>query len=160
MMEEKNHIGRIAASLVRDGDTIMIEVGTTFAAFVKYLLGKRDIKVVTNSTLVLQYRRMNPNIHLTIVGGCFNPLTESFIGPIAVEQLDTFHAKMAFIGCEGFSFKGGLSGHSVESAEITKKMAQQAERTILLADSSKYGKNGFAHIIPISEVDMISQIEG
>jgi DeoR family galactitol utilization operon repressor len=155
MTEEKNRIGREAASMVSDGDTIMIEVGTTIASFCKHLMGKHDLKVVTNSTLVLPYARMNSHMQLIIVGGYFHPFTESFLGPTAVSQLNTFHVKLAFIGCDGFSFEKGLTSHSVESAEITMKMARQAEKTILLADSSKFEKVGFAEFLPIKQIDLI-----
>jgi DeoR/GlpR family transcriptional regulator of sugar metabolism len=155
MMKEKNLIGKAAAALVHDGDTIMIEAGTTIAAFSKHLLGKQDIKLVTHSTLVLPYARINPHIHLTIVGGYYNPQSETFLGPLAIAQLEQFFVKMAFIGCDGFSIEEGLSGHSAEAAEVTKKMAERSDRTILLADSSKYNKKGFALFLPFSKVDSL-----
>ena len=153
--EEKNRIATMAAGMVRDGDTIMIEAGTTTALVGKYLLGKRDIHVVSTSTLLLPYARYNPSLHLTITGGEFRPLTESFVGPIALRELEQFHVRFAFIGTDGFSLDAGLTTHLVEGAEIVRKMADRADTVVLVADSSKYGRSGFAGVLPVVEVDVL-----
>ncbi|MEW5815688.1 MAG: DeoR/GlpR family DNA-binding transcription regulator [Spirochaetota bacterium] len=155
MVEVKNRIAQRAASFVEDGDTIMIEAGTTTALVAKYLLGKRDIHIVTNSTLIIPYARINPSINLTVVGGEFRPITESLVGTVALHDLEQFHVKYAFVGTDGFSIETGLTTHLTEGAEIVRKMAQQAETTVLVADSSKYGKMGFALVLPVSELDTI-----
>ena len=157
---EKQHIARIAAQLVADGDTIMIEAGTTTAMVAKYLLGKRDIHIVTNSTLLLPYARMNPSIHLTVTGGEFRPQTESFVGPVALRALEQFHVRLAFVGTDGFSLDKGLTTHLVEGAEIVRMMAGQAEKTILVADSSKYERAGFASVLPLSAIHCLISDKG
>jgi len=158
--EQKMRIARAAAALVQDGDTIMIEAGTTTALIARYLFGKRDIYVVTNSTLVIPYARANPALRLTLVGGEFRPSSESNVGPIALEQLERFHVRLAFVGTDGFSLLNGLSTHLVEGAEIVKKMAAQADRAILVADSSKYGKTGFVQVLPLRAVSsIVSDVE-
>lgn len=155
MTEEKNRIAKAAAEFVEDGDTVMIEAGTTTALIAKYLFGKRDISIVTNSTLVLPYARANPSIHLTVVGGQFRPASESFVGPIALRELEQFHVKLAFVGTDGFDFATGLTTHLVEGAEIVKKMAAQAERTVLTADSTKHGRAGFVRVLSLDALDTI-----
>ena len=151
-VEEKNRIAQAAADLVNDGDTIMIEAGTTTALVAKYLLGKRFVNIVTNSSLILPFARLNPGIHLTVVGGEFRPATESFVGPIALLELERFHVRLAFIGTDGFSMEGGLTTNLVEGAEIVRRMAERSERTVLIADSSKFGKIGFVHVLPVHQV--------
>jgi DeoR family galactitol utilization operon repressor len=154
-VKAKARIAKAAASLVRDGDTIMIEAGTTTALIAKYLLGKRDVHVVTNSTLIIPHARFNPGVHLTVVGGEFRPATESMVGPVALRDLEQFHVRLAFIGTDGFSTESGLTTHLVEGAEIVRKMAAQAETTVLVADSTKHGKVGFARVLPVSSVHQI-----
>lgn len=153
--DEKNRIAKAAAALVQDGDTIMIEAGTTTALVAKYLLGKRDVHVVTTSTLIIPYARINPGLHLSVTGGEFRPLTESFVGPIALTQLEQFHVRLAFVGTDGFTTGKGLTTHLIEGAEIVRKMAEQADETILVADSRKYGKTGFVKVLPIEGVTRI-----
>ncbi len=152
---EKTRIAKAAAALVHDGDTIMIEAGTTTALVAKHLLGKRDVRVVTNSTLIVPYARFNPSLHLTVVGGEFRPSTESLVGPVALRDLEELHVRLAFIGTDGFSLESGLTTHLVEGAEIVRKMAGQAELTVLVADSSKYGKVGFARVLPLGEIQWL-----
>lgn len=154
-INEKNRIAKAAAALVEDGDTIMIEAGTTTALVAKYLLGKRDVHVVTTSTLIIPYARINPGLHLTMTGGEFRPLTESFVGPIALTHLEQFHVRLAFVGTDGFTMEKGLTTHLIEGAEIVRKMAGQSDKTILVADSRKYGKTGFMKVLPIDRVTLI-----
>jgi len=151
-VEAKNRIAQAAAALVGDGDTIMIEAGTTTALVAKYLLGKRFVNIVTNSTLILPFARMNPGIHLTVVGGEFRPASESMVGPVALAALARFHVRLAFVGTDGFSAHGGLTTHLVEGAEIVRKMAERSESAVLVADSSKYGRIGFVHVLPLRGV--------
>lgn len=148
-------IAKKAAQFVEDGNGIMIEAGTTTAQIARYLLGKRDVHVVTNNTLVVPYARFNPNLHLTVVGGEFRPPTESLVGPVALNNLEQFHVHTAFIGTDGFSLAYGLTTHLVEGAEIVRKMAARADRTVLVADSSKSGRVGFARVVPLTSVDIL-----
>ncbi len=154
-VDAKNRIAKAAADYIRDGDTVMIEAGTTTARIAKYLLGKRDIHIVTNSTLIIPYGRINPGIHLTVVGGAFRPQTESTVGPLTLKELEQFHVRYAFVGTDGFSLETGLTTHLVEGAEIVKKMASRAQQTVCVADSSKYGKAGFAKVLPISDISTL-----
>jgi DeoR family transcriptional regulator, galactitol utilization operon repressor len=153
--DEKNRIAKTAAGLVNDGDSVMIEAGTTTAFIAKYLYGKRDIHLVTNSTLIIPYARTNPGIHLTLIGGEFKPATESLVGPVALRELEQFHVKIAFAGTDGFTIQTGLTTHLPEGAEIVKAMSKQAEETVLVADSSKCGRAGFVKVLPLSEVSTV-----
>lgn len=154
-VNEKNRIARKASDFIADGDTVMVEAGTTTAFIARYLLGKRDVHIVTNSSLLLTYGRINPSLHLTVVGGEFSPQTESFVGPICLKSLEQFHVKLAFVGTDGFSLEKGLTTHLVEGAEVVRMMAAHADRTILVADSSKFGRVGFAHVLPVTSVQAI-----
>ncbi|MDF1569734.1 MAG: DeoR/GlpR family DNA-binding transcription regulator [Spirochaetaceae bacterium] len=151
----KTAIAKAAAKLIDDGDTVMIEAGTTTALIGRYLLGKRNVKVVTDSTLLLPYARSNPALYLTFVGGTFSPEAESMVGPIAVQHLELFHVKTAFIGTDGFSVENGLTTHMMEATDVVRAMHNRSDRTVLLADSGKWGQAGFARIIPLNEIDTL-----
>jgi DeoR family galactitol utilization operon repressor len=151
----KNAIARAAADLVRDGDVIMIEAGTTTALIARYLAGKQDIHIVTNSTLVFSYARMYPNLQITMTGGEFRRATESMVGPIALETIGRLNVRLAFVGTDGFTLERGMTTHLMEGAEIVKAMKAHAEATILTADSSKYGKIGFSNVLPLSAMNLI-----
>jgi DeoR family galactitol utilization operon repressor len=153
--DRKNAIARKAAELVRDGDVIMVEAGTTTALIARYLAGKRDIHIVTNSTLVFSYARMNPSLQITMTGGEFRRPTESLVGPIALETIGRLNVRLAFVGTDGFTLERGMTTHLMEGAEIVKAMKAHAETTVLVADSGKYGKTGFSSVLPLSAMDLI-----
>ncbi len=152
---EKTAIARTAAELVQDGDVIMIEAGTTTALIAKFLLGRRDVHVVTNSTLAFTYARLNPALQVTITGGEFRRYTESLVGPIALSAIGKLNVRLAFVGTDGFTLERGITTHLVEGAEIVKAMRDRAATTVLVADSSKWGRAGFASVLPLSKIDVI-----
>lgn len=151
----KTAIAKCAANMVENGDTIIITAGTTTSLIARYLLGKQNIHVVTNSTLILPYARINPSLRVTLIGGEFQPSEEAMVGPLALEALNQFYVSKAFIGVDGVSAKQGFTAHSLQSAELVRKMAEQADTVIAISDSSKFGKPGFARILPLSGVDTL-----
>lgn len=154
-VEEKTRIARAAAELIQDGDVIMIEAGTTTALVARYLTGRRDVHIVTNSTLAFGYARANPAMQITITGGEFRRPTESLVGPLALETIARLNVRWAFVGTDGFSVARGMTTHLVEGAEIVRAMKTHAEKTVLVADASKYGRIGFASVLPLSAVDLV-----
>lgn len=151
----KGQIAKAAAAMIEDGDTVIISAGTTTALIAKYLLGKRDVHIVTNNTLLLAYARTNPQVRVTLVGGEFRPEEEGVVGPMALQAIDQFFVSKAFIGIDGASVQQGFTAHFVESADLVRKMAAQADQVIAISDSSKFGKSGFARILPFDGVDAL-----
>ena len=153
-LQAKTQIAKAAAEFVKDGDSIMICNGTTSALVARYLLGKSDIHLVTNSTLILPYARANSALHVTMIGGEFRPSAEGMVGSTAEHQLHDFHVNIAFLGTEGITIEHGLTTANPENADIIRAMCSQADKTILVADSSKYGVKGFVRIIPTDKIDV------
>lgn len=155
LVETKQRIAKAAADLVQDGDTIMIEAGTTTAMIPRYLFGKRDIHIITNSILAFTAAKSNPSIKLTVTGGEFRNSTESFVGSVAAEALKYFNVRLAFVGTDGFSLERGITTHLMEAGDIIKVMQQKAEQTVLLADSTKWGKMGAVSILPLKSASIL-----
>ncbi len=153
--EEKNRIAKAAAGLIRNGDRVMIVAGTTTALVARHLFGKRDVHLVTTSTLLLPHVRANPAVTVTLAGGEFRPEMEGVVGPVAIGALRQFHARYVFVGTDGYSAERGVTAHLVEEAEVAKAMAEQADQVILLADSSKHGRAGFARMFPLERVSLL-----
>jgi len=154
-LETKSAIAKAAATEIQNGDTVIISAGTTTALIAKYLLGKHDVHIVTNNTLVLTYARMNPQLRVTLVGGEFRASEEGIVGPVALSAIDQFHVSKTFIGIDGASVKQGFTAHFLESADLVRKMADQADEVIVVSDSSKFAKSGFARILPFDGVDTL-----
>ena len=140
-VDAKERIVRASAAMVRDNDRIMIEAGTTCAMIVRHLAGKRGVQIVTNSVLVFANARSNPQLNITLTGGQFRAESESLTGPLAERSINSFNARIAFLGTDGFTVERGLTTQLVEGGEVATLMRARAEETWLLADSSKYGKS-------------------
>ncbi len=149
---EKERIAAAAAALVRDGDRIMIEAGTTAARIVRHLANRHGVQIVTNSTLVFGFSRHNANLTVILTGGTFHRESESLIGPVALRAVRDFNVRLAFIGTDGFTPNRGLTTQFSEGAEVITAMHAQAEQTWLVADSSKYGQAGFVSVLPLREL--------
>lgn len=154
-LKEKMRIAKKAAEMIGNGDTVLIDSGTTTAMIPRYLIGRRDIHVITNSILQIAHFRLNPSITFTMVGGEYRFLDECFVGPLSLDALSRFNAKHAFIGTIGFTAEHGLTTYSLEIADIIIQMVRHADRVVLCADSSKWGKKGNVNTIPLSEVDYL-----
>lgn len=152
---EKEAIARVAAGFVKDNDTIMITNGSTCSLIARYLFGLKDVKVVTNSTLLLPYARANSSLAVTVVGGEFRPQEEALVGPAAVAQIEDYHVPITFFGTDGITIEHGLTTGLIENAEIVRRMCAQATKRVLVVDSSKFGNRGFVRIMPISDIDTI-----
>ena len=155
MVSEKSRIAQAAADLVHNDDTIMIGGGTTAALVARYLLGKRDIHLISYSTLVFPYVRINPGIQLTLIGGEFRTYTESLVGNYAAEELARFYSRVIFFGADGFSLESGITANLVEDAAMVEIMVKRGGLKILLADSSKYGRQGLVRFLPLTDIDML-----
>lgn len=154
-LQQKEAIAKVAGAMVNDGESVMICSGTTPALVARYLLGKKDVNVVTNSTLILPYARVNAGLNITMVGGEFRPQSEALVGPAAISQLEVFHVGIAFLGTDGLTIEHGLTTMLPENAEIVRCMCHQADKTVLVVDSSKFGSKGFVKILSIPDVDVI-----
>jgi len=155
MVAEKNRIAKEAADLVHNDDTVMVGAGTTAALVAKYLLGKRDIHLITYSTLILPYVRTNPAIQLTLIGGELRSYTESLVGNYAAEQLGRFYPRVIFFGADGFSLESGITANLVEDAAMVEIMAKRGGLKVLLADSSKFGRQGLIRFMQLTDVDIL-----
>lgn len=153
--KQKVKIAKKAATLINNGDSIFLDAGTTTAMIPKYLLGKQDIHIITNSTLPLPFMKLNRSIKITFIGGEFRFLDESFVGPLAIESISRFNANYAFIGTIGFSVDYGLTTYSLDISEVILQMVKHANKVVLCADSSKYNKKGHVTTMPISEIDYL-----
>jgi len=151
----KEKIAKAAAEMIQDGDTVIISAGTTTALIPKYLLGRLDVHIVTNNTLLLNFARNNAGLHITLIGGEFRASEEGVVGPMALSALEQFHVSKAFIGIDGASAKQGFTAYFLESAVLVRKMAEQADQVIVVGHSAKFGKHGFARILPFDGVDVL-----
>lgn len=158
--DTKLRLAKAAAALIKNGDEIMLVGGTTTSMIPRFLYGKRNVRIVTNSTYLLPYARTNEGLKVIFTGGEFRPECEAMVGPATLRELAQFHVQSAFLGADGIDPEKGVMADSVEIAEVVRTMSQQAERLILLADSSKTKRAGFAYIMPLEKIHTLITDDG
>jgi DeoR family fructose operon transcriptional repressor len=151
--EAKDHICRLAARFIQDGDTIFMDCGSTVFRLCQFLKNK-EIRVITNSLPVL-HELIDSAVKINLVGGEVDKERQAVHGKMAEEHIARYHFDKAFVGVDGISLLNGLSAHSELEAGITLTAAAHADETYLLCDVSKIGKDKYLQFAPASLVDVI-----
>ena len=153
-MEAKRIIGRLAAELVADGDTIFLDSGTTCFQMAPFLKGRRGLKVIANSAR-LALELDTPGLDVILVGGQYRPERMDTIGPLAVGMLEQLRGYVAFIGADGLSMDFGLTASDIESAHLYRMATRNAREVVLVADHSKFVSPSLFKIV---DFDAISRV--
>jgi DeoR/GlpR family transcriptional regulator of sugar metabolism len=155
--DRKKAIGRRAAELVLDGDSIALDIGTTTLEIARALHGKRNLTVVTASlpiaNEIVSSLSLTSDVRLILTGGIVRSGELSMIGHIAARTYADFHVDKAFIGVGGMSLEDGLTEYNLEDALVKKPLLQNAHQRIVVADSSKIGRTTFTSVAPLSMVN-------
>ena len=152
-IEQKDHICRLAAQEIEEGDIIFMDCGSTVFRLCQFIKHK-EIHVITNSMPVV-YELMNSAVKINLVGGEIDKDRLAVHGRIAEEHIARYQANKAFVGVDGISAENGLSAHSENEAGITLAMAAHANFTYLLCDSSKIGKDKYLQFAPVSLINVL-----
>ncbi|MBV7269411.1 DeoR/GlpR family DNA-binding transcription regulator [Winogradskyella luteola] len=154
-VEEKNGIAQLAASRIVENDSILIASGTTVQALSKFIKAKNKLTVITSSLHVVLHLIHDKNIEILQLGGYVRHSSASVIGNYAEYILKNVSCSKLFLGVDGIDLEYGLSTTNLEEAELNKKMLRAAQKVVVLADFSKFGKKSFARICDLSKVDEI-----
>lgn len=158
--EEKTGIGELAAQLIEPNDCIIIASGTTVLSLARHVQPKGSLTVITAALNVAMELNRQPEIEVLILGGMLRKSSSSATGVYAERILEDFSCSKLFLGVDGIDLEFGLSTTNVMEAQLNRKMIAVAQKTIVLADSSKFGKRGFGRISGLEEVDMIITDKG
>ena len=150
---EKEAIGRVAAALVEDNETIMVDAGTTTMQVPPYLLGRRGLTVITCAMhQIWADLAATGNIQVFITGGFLHPESLSLVGDVAETMLRGFRANKAILGIDGVSLDHGLTTMSYMEAGVKKLMIEACQQLVIVVDHSKLGKVGLIPVAPIEAV--------
>src|SRR4029450_6710131 len=153
--DEKRRIGAAAAALVNDGDSIILDSGTTTQQIARQIKHKKDLKVITNGLNIAMELFGVKDIQLIFLGGVIRQNSLSAVGHFAEDILAQLSADKVFLGVDACDLEFGLSTPNVEESQVNQAMARIAKEKILVADSSKFGKRSLSRIVPLSEIDVI-----
>lgn len=152
-IEEKRHIAQATAARIRDGDSILIDGGTTTLELAK-LLVDRPLQVVTNSLPIANLLSSSRKTDLVLLGGYVYPRTGVALGPLTIRMLEDMHVRQAIMGVGGITAKGLFNSNSL-LVETERAMMRSADELVVLADHTKISRQALTFLCPLSDVDTL-----
>jgi DeoR/GlpR family transcriptional regulator of sugar metabolism len=137
-VEAKRVIGQLAAGLIRDGDQLFLDSGTTTYEMARLLKGRRGLSVIVNSLRLVEELALVPDVQVIVVGGQYRVDRMDTVGPMAIAALDPLRGYRAFIGADGASMEFGLMASDIDSAHLYRMAVRNAGETVLVADHTKF----------------------
>lgn len=154
--EEKRKIACLAADLVKDGDTIMIESGSCCALLAKALTEiRKGVTIITNSAFIADYIRRESDFQIVLLGGIYQQDAQVMVGPMVRQCAENFWVDRFFIGVDGWSARTGFTNQDQMRAQAVRDMARQADQVIVLTESDKFTRHG---TVPLNLKDRVSTV--
>jgi len=153
-LDEKERIANEAVKLIREGDVVILDSGSTVTQLARKMKGKKGIKVITNAVNIAM-ELANSDLEVILIGGTLQKDSSTLVGPLAEDVLRKISADKLFHGVDGVDFEIGITTPDITEANTSRVMMQRAGENILLADASKFGRRSLGVISPLKEVDRI-----
>lgn len=150
---EKSRIARLAAGLIEDGQTVILDGGSTVAA-VAHELSTKHLHIVTNSLPIAESLESLRNIELTLTGGYLDPRLRVMLGPFCEQMLGAIRADAVIMGI-GSITEAGFSNNNTLVVGSEQKMIEVANKVIIVADNTKFGRGGMIPVAPLSSADIV-----
>jgi DeoR/GlpR family transcriptional regulator of sugar metabolism len=154
--DKKLRIARKASLLVNDGETILIESGSTNALLARELIQRRGVTLITTNVFIARQFRKNDKANIILLGGIYQPGSESMVGKITKVCLDQINFDKAFIGIDGYTPETGFTLRDLFRAEISSYIIKKSCDAIIVSDSSKFGKSELTNICYLADIKHIA----
>jgi DeoR/GlpR family transcriptional regulator of sugar metabolism len=152
---EKRRIGAAAAAMVKEGETIILDSGTTTQEIARNLKGKKGLQVITNGVNVAMELLGVQGIQLVIVGGILRADSVSVVGSFAENMLEHLSADRLFLGAASCDPDFGPSTPNLEESLVNQAMVKIAREVVLVVDSTKFDKRSMSRIAPLSSIHKV-----
>lgn len=153
--DEKERIAAAACKFIEENDSIIIASGSTVYNFAEHIKPQKYLTVVTASLKISTLLNNISNIDVIQLGGFVRKSSLSVVGEASLRFFDDITCSKLFLGVDGIDVEYGITNSNMEEAFLNKKMIEASLRTIILADSSKFGKRGFGKICNLDQIDVI-----
>jgi len=154
-LAEKTAIGRKAVEFIHDGDTIILDSGSTTTEIAKLISGYQNLTVITNALNIALILGAQLGTSVNVTGGEFKPPTLSLTGQKAADYFQNLHVDKLFLATAGITLKSGLTYPGISDICVKRAMIESANEVFLVADSTKIGKNAFASLGAVSLIDYL-----
>lgn len=152
----KRRIALEAAKLVKDGETVMIESGSTCTLLAEELAyNKSDITIITNSCYIASYIRKAESVKVVLIGGEYQKDSQVNVGPMVRKIINEFYVDKLFVGIDGFDERRGFTGSDITRCDTANAMMSAADKTIVLTDSSKFSQVGVVSEFSFEDISLI-----
>ena len=151
---EKERIGRLAAGLVREGETIFLGSGSTVSAMIPHLLGLSNLTVISNSLPVIN-QMARSQAELIVIGGMFRSSEQSMVGHVAEQAIREFRADHVFMGIRGIDVQHGLTSDFLPEAVTDRAIMGIAPHCVVVADNSKFNRVSSVFLAPVTRAHTI-----
>lgn len=158
--QEKALIGRKASTLINEGDTIIVDSGTTTAEIIKNLADFQKLSIITNALNIVDLAAAFPNVNIIIPGGYLRHNAMSLVGPLAERNLKNIFVDKLFLSADGLDTKIGVFTPNIDEAHINQIMIEVAKEVILVTDSSKFNRKSLAFICPMNKIHTVVTDKG
>ncbi len=148
---EKMKIAEAAAKMVHEGQSIVLDSGSTTTAIARALREFQQLTVITNAVNIAN-ELAGSKVDVILTGGMLRKHSYSLVGPIAEESLRHLKADILFLGVDGFDTASGVSTPNLLEAQLNRLMVQMASRVVAVCDSTKFGRSSLSSIVPISSI--------
>jgi DeoR/GlpR family transcriptional regulator of sugar metabolism len=145
-VEAKRVIGKLAADLVRDGDMLYVDSGTTCFEMRHHLNRRKGLSIVVSSTRLAMELGANSESAVILLGGLYRPERMETVGPVATLAIDHLRGYTAFIGADGLDASFGLSATDIQVADLYRHVLKNARESILLVDRTKFSRSSVHRI--------------
>ncbi len=158
--DAKRRIGRAAAALVEDGETIILDSGSTTTEVAANLFGRRDMTVITNALNIALMLGAEPGFEVHMTGGHFKAPTLSLSGERSADFFNGLYAQKLFLATAALDVEGGLTYPALSDIAVKRAMIRSAQRVFVVADSSKIGARSFCVLGDLGDVDVLVTDDG
>lgn len=153
--EAKKAIAKRAASLVQDGQVVMLSAGSTTTFIARELIQKRELTIVTTAINIASELAGLEHITLIVIGGIVRPGSYAMVGSMAENTLHLLNADIAFVGVDGVDIRTGFTTPNIMEAHTDSVMLQRANRKVIVADDSKFGKTALSQVADIKDINTL-----
>lgn len=154
--QKKQRIAKKVAALVNEGETILIESGSANVLLARELVKIRKVTIMTTNVYIARQFRKDPRTNIVILGGIYQPDSETLVGKITKACIDQINIDKAFIGIDGYTTEDGFTLRDMFRAEISSHIVQKARNVFVVSDSSKFGKTGMTRICRLEDIQHVA----
>lgn len=154
-VEEKRRIAEHASGLIKEGEAIILDSGSTTREIALRLQDRENLTLMTNAINIALELAGAAGLKIMLTGGVLREKSYSLVGPEAERTMQNYYFDKLFLGVDGLDFKHGLTTSNPLEAQLNRVMVERSSSIIAVTDSTKFGRHSFSYICDLTPIDMI-----